>query len=63
MVTAPTPTPRIVQPPFYDPPLILDGQRHSQAWEAYFQAASDQIAALTAAVADLRSRVATLEGP
>ena len=57
--------PKIIQPPFYDPPIAdyPSGQQFSYAWVAYFQAVNDQIAALTAAVADLQSRVATLEGP
>jgi hypothetical protein len=47
MATAPAP--RSIQPPFYDPPLLWNGERHSQVWESYFQSMSDQILALTGA--------------
>jgi hypothetical protein len=42
MATAPI---KIVDPPFYDAPIVDDaaGQQHSQAWTEYHQAVADQI--------------------
>jgi hypothetical protein len=42
--------PRIVEPPFYDPPLVDNpsGQQHSQAWTEYHQSVSDLLTALRA---------------
>lgn len=47
------PTPGVVQPPFYDPPIVdyATGQQHSQAWTEYHQSVADQIAANTSAIA------------
>lgn len=46
--------PRIVEPPFYDPPMAdyPSGQRHSQAWTEYHQSVSDRLTALHAGVTD-----------
>jgi hypothetical protein len=45
---ATTPTPRLIEPPFYDPPLAPSGsgQQHSQAWTEYHQAVADRLAVL-----------------
>jgi hypothetical protein len=44
-----TTPPRIVDPPFYDPPIAdyPSGQQHSQAWTEYHQSVADQVNALT----------------
>ena len=42
--------PQVVQPPFYDPPIVdyATGQQHSQAWTEYHQSVADQLASLAA---------------
>jgi hypothetical protein len=47
--------PRIVEPPFYDPPLANDPagqQQHSHAWIMYHQDVADRLTALHAGVVD-----------
>ncbi len=43
--------PRVVEPPFYDPP-IADNQQHSQAWTEYHQSVADRLTALHAGSTD-----------
>jgi hypothetical protein len=47
-------TPRLIEPPFYDPPLAPSGsgQQHSQAWTEYHQSVADRLAAINAGVTD-----------
>jgi hypothetical protein len=47
-------TPRLIEPPFYDPPISNydSGQQHSQAWTEYHQAVADRLAAINAGVTD-----------
>jgi hypothetical protein len=42
--------PQVVQPPFYDPPIVdaATGQQHSQAWTEYHQSVADQLALMAA---------------
>ena len=44
--------PQVVQPPFYDAPIVdyATGQQHSQAWTEYHQSVADQLATLSATV-------------
>lgn len=42
---------RVVEPPFYDPP-IADNQQHSQAWTEYHQSVADRLTALHAGSTD-----------
>jgi len=47
-------TPRLIEPPFYDPPISNydSGQQHSQAWTEYHQSVADRLAAINAGVTD-----------
>jgi len=51
---ATTPTPRLIEPPFYDPPLAPSGsgQQHSQAWTEYHQSVADRLSGLGVGVTD-----------
>jgi hypothetical protein len=48
MATAPAIVPTIPRPPANDPPLLGDGQQHSESWSQYFQTVSDRLATLAA---------------
>lgn len=46
--------PRVVEPPFYDPPIAdyASGQQHSQAWTEYHQSVADRLGTIQAGVTD-----------
>lgn len=48
-------TPRVIEPPFYDPPMAaspIGGQQHSQAWTEYHQSVADRLGEIAAGVTD-----------
>ena len=46
--------PKVVEPPFYDPPIAdyPSGQQHSQAWTEYHQSVADRLAVIKNGVTD-----------
>jgi hypothetical protein len=52
--------PRVVDPPVYDPPIMMDhpeGQRFSRAWTDHNQAVADRLSDNTAAIAAMKTGV------
>jgi len=46
--------PRLIEPPFYDPPIAPsgNGQQHSQAWTEYHQRVADALGVIDAGITD-----------
>jgi hypothetical protein len=63
-MSATTTPPKVLDPPFYDPPIVdyPSGQQHSQAWTEYHQSVSDQLATMTQQLATVMAGMGVTDG-